>query len=458
MKIVGIMLVRNEANRYLEKVISKVKEACDYLIVLDDASEDNTLEICKLYADEIYMSDKPIFKENELHLRKLSWEYATRHCHHDDWIVCLDADEELTQTNLREKMELAKEHDLQGLSFKLYDMWNETQYREDEIWNAHEKPWLRAIRYDANKKYTWKESKLHCGMFPNNSCERALNAKIDILHWGWSKQGDRIKKYKFYKETDTNNDGINEQYESILDVDVMLKTYKRKKILIAAPVRQDEETFVRYLDSLKELHVDDDILVEYFFLLHNSKELAKYLEPHQYALVDTTSDYIINETHNWTNRNLIEVAQMKNHIVQNFLGRKFDYLFLVDSDILLHKETLMHLMKQNKDVIAEIFWTRWKPEEPEMPNAWLFDFYGFDSNAFLTDWREKGVYLVGGTGACILISKEVFEVGVNYSPIPNISWTQWEDRAFCIKAVVHGFEIYLDTHYPATHLYRKGEN
>ena len=47
------------------------------------------------------------------------------------------------------------------------------------------------------------------------------------------------------------------------------------KILIGAPVRQDEETFLKYLESLKSLNTKG-LEVDYFFILHNSENLEKY--------------------------------------------------------------------------------------------------------------------------------------------------------------------------------------
>jgi len=226
------------------------------------------------------------------------------------------------------------------------------------------------------------------------------------------------------------------------------------RILIGAPVRQDEETFVKYLKSLRNLNTEG-LQVDFFFILHNSENLAKHLEPQQYELYESNNEYIKNDTHVWTNENLKDVIIMKNALIRKALIGKYDYFFLVDSDLILHEDTLQHLIKQEKHIISEIFWTRWTTERDEEPNAWQYDFYSFHDLDKIKDWRIKGVYEVGGTGACILIKSEVLESFVNYNPIKNISFSLWEDRAFCIRASVAGFKIYLDTNYPATHLYRR---
>ena len=52
----------------------------------------------------------------------------------------------------------------------------------------------------------------------------------------------------------------------------------------------------------------------------------------------------------------------------------------------------------------------------------------------------------------------VFGRGVNYSRIPNIlNALRGEDRWFSIRAACAGVEMWLDTHYPATHLFTRDE-
>jgi hypothetical protein len=59
-------------------------------------------------------------------------------------------------------------------------------------------------------------------------------------------------------------------------------------------------------------------------------------------------------------------------------------------------------------------------------------------------------------GACTLISVPALKAGLNFLPINNVSF--WgEDRWFCIRAEALGFPLYIDTHYPAKHLYRESD-
>ena len=77
-----------------------------------------------------------------------------------------------------------------------------------------------------------------------------------------------------------------------------------------------------------------------------------------------------------------------------------------------------------------------------------------DAAGRLREFTEPGLYQVGMTGALTLVRTDVLRAGVSFDPIPNIKNALWgEDRWFCIRAAVLGFEMWLDTHYPAEHLF-----
>lgn len=227
-----------------------------------------------------------------------------------------------------------------------------------------------------------------------------------------------------------------------------------KRILIGAPVRQDHNTFYKYLKALNQLDTKG-CQVDFFFILHNSPRLKRFLKPNQYIEYASQNEYKRDDvTHHWTNENLRDVTVMKNALLRRTMEYKYDYFFLVDSDLILKPETLQRLLSHKNEIVAELFWTQWTPNTDPQPNAWMYDFYSFRYEREYEKFRKEGLHRVGMSGACILIKREVLKAGVNYSPIYNVSHSMWEDRAFCIRAAVHGFQIYLDTTCPPEHLYR----
>jgi len=230
------------------------------------------------------------------------------------------------------------------------------------------------------------------------------------------------------------------------------------RILIGAPVRQDPHVFALYLESLRGLVVPDGVQVETLFILHNSAHLAKQLRPGEcFALHNETrtTDYQVDETtHHWTTSHIREVTLMKNALLKHTILQGHDYFFLADSDLLLHPRTLIQLLDAQKDIVANVFWTKWNPDSEPAPNAWDMDHWSFFEGS-LERWKQPGLYRVGMSGACILVHRRVLEQGINYDRVPNLSF--WgEDRHFCVRAV-HGYEIWLETTYPAQHLYRPSD-
>lgn len=230
------------------------------------------------------------------------------------------------------------------------------------------------------------------------------------------------------------------------------------KILLCAPIHEKEEIFNLYLEHIRSLNIPSNVQLDKLFILHNCETLKKCLKNDERFLEykNITSYEKTEKNHVWRDGNFKDVVSMKNYLIEYALTQNYDYIFFVDSDLMLHKETLNSLLNANKDMIAEIFWTKWDNQEQAMPNCWSFDHYQIYDFDF-AKWKQKGVYQVGMTGACTLIKRKVLESGVNWNLINNLSMTQWEDRAFCVRAAASGFDIWIDTNFPAIHLYRESE-
>lgn len=252
----------------------------------------------------------------------------------------------------------------------------------------------------------------------------------------------------------------------------------KTRVLLGSPIRQKADILQHFLQSIQQLDSGGLLEIDYFFVDDNTEEESHQLLTDFASEYDNTSmmitkhdrPYICNEnTHIWEEKLIWKVAGFKNIMIN--LARKsgYDYLFLVDSDIVLHPQTLVHLTGLNKDIVAEIFWTKWEPDFPELPQVWLRDQYDLYEGAaeeklsqneviqrvqlFLNKLKAPGVYRVGGLGACTLISRKAIKAGVNFNQIYNVSFIG-EDRHFCIRAAALGLELFVDTNYPAFHIYR----
>lgn len=224
MKIHGMCLIKDEANvkRWLEPFLKQMTDICDNVIVLDDASKDLTPFICEDYGCKVYRSEKSLWEIDELHQRELLWEKTIENAEIGDWILCLDADELFVPEHIEYIKFLLKSmgrFDVNGIAFRLYDMWSKTHYREDKLWTAHLRAWPMCVKLQ-DIEYKWQNKKLHCGRFPMNAALKCVQSWIPIKHMGWSKSEFRQKKYEKYMKIDPEGkNGILEQYESIIDLD-----------------------------------------------------------------------------------------------------------------------------------------------------------------------------------------------------------------------------------------------
>jgi len=254
----------------------------------------------------------------------------------------------------------------------------------------------------------------------------------------------------------------------------------KPRVLIGTPIRQKAEILSNYIWSIKRLSLDS-IDVDYYLIDDNLEEdssqlIASFIEEnHNTFLIKTKDDkpYFCNEsTHFWDEELIWKVAGFKNSIINKAREEDYDYLFLIDSDLVLQPPTLEHLVNCGKDIISEIFWTKWEADFPILPQVWCSDQYTLykcsrkerlsesesleRTLSFLNELKVPGIYKVGGLGACTLISKKAMQAGVNFNEIYNTSLVG-EDRHFCLRAAALGFELFVDTHYPAFHIYRSSD-
>ena len=225
-----------------------------------------------------------------------------------------------------------------------------------------------------------------------------------------------------------------------------------KKILITAPLRQDVDVFEAYQEGLDRLEVPEGFTVDRLFVVNDCEEVIPHIRDAR--IIKTETGQMYQKTHNdhlWTLDLMWKMGELRNMTIKAMLDGGYDYWFSVDTDIVLDPWTLYHLLEADKDIVSEIFWTQ-APNGKCWCNAWMVD----QSAGMLEEWKKPGLYKVGMTGACTLVKRAVFEAGVDYSRIPNIHTAlRGEDRHFCVRAACAGFELWIDSHCPANHMYTR---
>lgn len=252
-------------------------------------------------------------------------------------------------------------------------------------------------------------------------------------------------------------------------------------ILIAGPVQQKPEILRMFLHTVRHVKRPKGCEVHYRFVDDNESEessaILRQFQAEQPNVKITKSErhmrYVVDEnTHYWTEENMERVGRMKDAMIREAIDGGYDYVWFIDSDLLVHPDTLLNLLEADKDIISCIFWTKWRENSEAMPQVWQSDQYSMvrarsparsdrakqaeEAAAFLEMLKKPGIYEVGGLGACTLVRRSALVRGVRFESIPNLS-IPGEDRHFCIRAAVLGFKLYVDTRTPAYHLYRSAD-
>ena len=236
-----------------------------------------------------------------------------------------------------------------------------------------------------------------------------------------------------------------------------------KKILITAPVQQDAKIFKEYLWSLNRLEIPEGYEIHKYFYLHNADNLKKFLQPNEYELFKNDVKIEKNDNfHIWKGENYQCTAIMRTKALEKARNENYDYIFSVDSDVILHSKTLIDLLNKEKDIISKVYWTTPDILQPYITIPNFYDDIGREGNIkfnkTLNYYKIIDTYCVNVISNPLLISSKIFNnSSLNYYPIKILSTSYKNEYAFCIRCrcLFPDIEFYVDTIHPAKHLYRK---
>lgn len=171
-------------------------------------------------------------------------------------------------------------------------------------------------------------------------------------------------------------------------------------------------------------------------------------------------------THRWAVPTFYHLAREKQRLLDLAVERGYDAVFLVDTDLLLSPDTLQSLIDADKPIVSAVFWTKWGPNDPELPQVWQQHPYGFDGagwtqSSFLRSLQRKSLVRVRGLGACTLIRADALIRGAAFWPLVEglPEWGMWqgEDRHFCVRAERLHMPMYADAWPEVWHCYRPSQ-
>lgn len=299
----------------------------------------------------------------------------------------------------------------------------------------------------------------------------------EVAHsFDWQSRGYRTH----HEITEEPNDGV--LVVALRDREAQPQDTPPPRVLIASPVRQKPAILHHFLEGLRRLDTTG-MEVAYLFVdnnddAHASEQLRAFggqvdAPVHRLRLPVGEMYHRTETSHYWTENLIGRLAAIKDGILHATLKYGCDYAFLVDSDLVLHPQTLRRVIERQRDILSQVFWTVWTADKPPLPNVWYADHYNLyrtqrgqtlppDEQARRTETFlsalafRPGVYRLSGLGACTLIARRAIEAGVSFSPLRG-SLHLGEDRHFCLRAEALGFHLFADTTLPPLHLYRTSE-
>lgn len=225
-KLLAQMVARNESPHYLHQVLDRLKDQVDVIVFTDDCSDDDTPEIAASYGCQVYQMPEPTFNTHEGKLRQTAWYNLENHAEPGDWVLAIDADEELYTTRYSLD-ELIAHPKFCVYNIEFFHMWNETQFRTDKAWRPHGS--TRMFKYKEGGQFANRA--LACGSEPTyvqQYISEGLffrDSGLKMKHLSYIKDEDKRRKYERYASIDGGAYHANAHIESILDKDPSLVTW-----------------------------------------------------------------------------------------------------------------------------------------------------------------------------------------------------------------------------------------
>ena len=129
-----IQMYNEETTGHLKRCLENCKDWADNIIIYDDKSTDNSVELAKQYTNNIILGEKNEWTKETFH-KQTMLEYIHNMDDKPDWILWLDCDEIVDRnciTNIHKFCEKHKDSNIDAFSFQQINLWRgERYYRTD---------------------------------------------------------------------------------------------------------------------------------------------------------------------------------------------------------------------------------------------------------------------------------------------------------------------------------------
>lgn len=208
--ILAMYRIKNE-ERWIEKSLNETSKICDEIIILDDGSTDNSLQICKNFKNVVDIHHQENLTFDETRDKNTMLKMALKR--NPEFILTLDGDEIIqlgAERILSEDINILYP-DSPMYEFQFLNIWDKpNQYRYDG--NANMLWVKKLIRMSKQTNSLFFEStkfpgNAHCPSIPQNAIghEISVRSRMKIFHYGRYDNDLRQSSMKFLQRLDPNN-------------------------------------------------------------------------------------------------------------------------------------------------------------------------------------------------------------------------------------------------------------
>jgi len=241
-----------------------------------------------------------------------------------------------------------------------------------------------------------------------------------------------------------------------------------KKILVATPTYNGMEyCFEEFLEHLKNIDSEDfDILI-----MDNSRTKKFFRKIRKIPRIKVIYDETKEQ------RNMDRLISSRNKIIKYAIEKDYDYLLMMDSDVLVPPDILKKLLNNEKDVCSGLYfnYTKVKNEFKFLPVCYrkleekYYPIYEkffpkanmkmFSRQMSLIEAKSGELFEVSVASAgCLFLSKKAFNSGARYGMIKKLEEElkgTTDDIKFFKELRESGFKIYCDTSILCAHKTRE---
>lgn len=195
MKLMGFLQIYNEVEKgNLRRCLRSISKYCDEIVIYDDASTDNSVEVARQFTDLIIEGAVNEWGKEAIHRQQLLELALIRN---PDWIFWLDADEVIEHKGEEGALRiLAEGGDKDSYAFHEINLWRTPCfYRLD---NAYNDGWYCRLWKNTGELEIENKPGLHQRLVPKG-LKNEGQSSLEIIHYGFATDNNIIDKFETYK-------------------------------------------------------------------------------------------------------------------------------------------------------------------------------------------------------------------------------------------------------------------